>query len=264
MNSSLRIAASCTLAVFFFVLSALPSGCSEESSGTTGRRISLEVKIAAADSKPFTNAKGWDVVLTKAILSTGALYFYDGDTLFAGARPRGWTLVKRAFAHPGHYVPGRAMGEMRAPSSADLLTGATLGVGDGITGFVRSATFAYGSPPAGPFAAELGGNVIVLEGTASKGDTSRSFRAELAPEDVADAKGLLEIEGCPFEVAEMQTDGTVTIGVRLSMWFDQVEFADLPESGDGEPVLLPEGLARNQLVRGTRQSLAYAFSYTPR
>jgi hypothetical protein len=267
MNAALRLFASSMIAAAALVIGSGPIGCSDDGgSGTTGRRIALDVKIAASPaSKQFTNAKGWNVTITKAAVATGAFYFYDGDTLFAGGAPRrsGFQLVKAAFAHPGHYVPGNAKGELLTPSSADLLAGGMLGRGEGVSGLVRSATFSFGSPPVGPMATELGANVIVLEGSAAKDVETRSFRVEIAPDEMKDTKGITQIEGCPFTSADMQRDGTVTITVDLPMWLDQVEFQDVPKSTDGKPVLLGDGLARNQLVRGTKGGLAYVFSYAP-
>lgn len=270
MNTFLRLVTSSMLAAAVLVTGSVPIGCSDEGSSTTGRRIALDVAIeASSDSKQFTNAKGWSVTLTKAAVATGAFYFYDGETLFAGNGPRGGRalpggFVKSAFAHPGHYVPGNAKGEMLAPSSADLLAGGKVGSGEGVSGLVRSATFSFAAPAAGPLAAELGANVILLEGTATKDAETRAFRAEIAPSEVANTKGLPQIEGCPFVITDMERDGTVTITVKLPMWFEQVDFADVPKSADAAPVLLGDGLARNQLVRGTKAGLAYSFAYAPR
>ena len=61
-----------------------------------------------------------------------------------------------------------------------------------------------------------------------------------------------------------QVDGTVTVTVKLQMWLDQVAFDDVPQSGDGKPVVLGAGLARNQLVRGAQGGLAYVFTFAPR
>ena len=266
MKSLLRLATSSMFALGVLVAGTGPIACSDEGSGTTGRRIALEVEIAASPgAKQFTNAKGWNVSLGKAVVSTGALYFYDGETLFAAApksRPRSFVAV--AFAHPGHYVPGNAMGEMLTPSSADLLTGGALGRGDGVTGAVRSATFAFSAPATGPMAADLGQSVIVLEGSATKGDDTRLFRAEIGPDEMKDAKGKLQIEGCPFAPADMQSDGVVTVTIDLPMWLDQVEFDEVPVSEDGKPVLLAPGLAKNQLVRGAKGGLSYGFAFEPR
>lgn len=269
MNTFFRLVTTSMIAAAALVTGSVPIGCGDEASRTSGRRIALDVAIEASpDSRQFTNAKGWSVTLTEAIVATGAFYFYDGETLFAGAAPRGrsWArgFVKTAFAHPGHYVPGEAKGEMLTPWSADVLAGATIGSGEGVTGFVRSATFGFGAPASGPLAAELGENVIVLEGTATKDAELRAFRAELTPSEVANTKGLPQIEGCPFVITDMERDGTVTITVKLSMWFDQVDFAGVPKSDGEAPVLLGDGLAKNQLVRGTKAGLAYSFAYAPR
>lgn len=266
MKILLRAASS--LALAFAVLVAAPIACNDEGSGTTGRRIALDVTIAASpESKGFTNAKGWTISLTKAVVATGALYFYDGEPLFAGAStsPRRFKgIVRSAFAHPGHYVAGNAKGEMRTSSSADLLAGATLGSGDGVSGVVRSATFAFSSPATGPVAAELGGSVIVLEGSATRGAERRVFRAEIAAEEMEDAKGTLAIEGCPFAATDMQGDGTVTVTVDLPMWLQHVDLAEVPASTDGRPALLDAGLAKNQLVRSAKGARSYRFAFAPR
>lgn len=262
-RAALRLLTSSLLAASVFVIGTGPIGCGDEGSGTTGRRIALDVKITASpESRQFTNAQGWSVSVTKAAIATGAFYFYDGETLFANRPP--FAFVRSAFAHPGHYVPGNAKGEMLTASSADLLAGGVLGRGDGVSGYARSATFAFGSPGAGPMAAELGANVAVIEGSATKGAETRSFRVELLPADVKDTKGTTQIEGCPFAAADMQSDGVVTLTVKLQMWLEQVAFDDVPVSTDGKPVLLGAGLARNQLVRGSKAGLAYVFSYSPR
>lgn len=236
-------------------LVALVLSCSDGDS-TTGKRISLEVRVAASpESRSFTNAMGWNVTITKALVATGAFYYFDGATLYARRWPFG---IRSAHAHPGHYVPGNAKGELLTPSSVDLLAGATLGAGPGVSGPVRSATFGFDSPAKGPFAAELGTNVAIVEGTATKGAEMRTFRAELTPDDVRDTKGRTVVEGCPFLEADMQGDGVVSVAVKLSLWFDQIDFQDAPATG------ILTGSAKNQLARSAKGSLAYVFSYASR
>lgn len=241
-----------------------PLGCDDEGSGTTGRRVALEVRIAAsADARSFTNREGWAVTIDEAAVATGALYFYDGEALFA-ARGGARGFVRVAHAHPGHYVAGNAKGQLLTPSSADLLAGGTLGTGDGVSGSFRSATFAFGAPPAGPLAGELGGSAIAVEGRAAKGGATKAFRFEAAADELRDPSGAPQVVGCPFDVADVQTDGVVTVTVRLPLWFEHVRFDDVPDSADGLPVKLTEGAARNQLVRGVKGALAYAFRFAPR
>jgi len=263
------------------VTGTLPAGCITEDGGTTtGKRIRLDVKVAgSAEAKqPFTTAQGWNVALTKVVVSTGALYFYDGATIFSFNAPRGLPrkkspgeklhdlfAVKSAFAHPGHYVPGNAKGELLAPSSVDLRSETIIGTGDGVSGITRSATFSFQSPPSGPLAGELGSHVAVLEGTATKGAESRVFRAEVDDADVFNTNNRPQIEGCPFADADMQSDGIVTVTVKISLWFDQVDFDTAPKSSDGKPVLLPKSsIPMNGITRGMKAGLGYSFVYAPR
>ena len=255
----------------------LSSACGADDGGTTtGKRIALTVKVAGASeaTQAFTNAQGWSITLTKAVVSTGALYFYDGATIFSSNDPRprspGQFLhdalaIKSAFAHPGHYVPGNAKGELLSPSSADLRGETILGNGNGVSGITRSATFSFQSPPAGALAGELAGHVAVLEGTGVKGTETRVFRAEVDAADVVNTNNQPQVEGCPFAETDMQSDGTVTITVKIAQWFDQVELDDAPKSLDGKPAtLVKESIPMRGLIRGMKAGLAYSFAYAPR
>ena len=73
------------------------------------------------------------------VISTGALYYYDGEPAFTAVRTtpleRLWAIISpisTAYAHPGHYVSGNAMGQVLEPFSVDLLGDvATLPAGAG-------------------------------------------------------------------------------------------------------------------------------------
>lgn len=275
MKLKQRIAVMSLAPVLLAFAAALPMACSSEEEGTTGKRISLAVKVTGSPEarQAFTNAAGWNITLSKALVSTGALYFYDGATIFSTNAPRRPTPAERvrealgiklAFAHPGHYVPGNARGELLAPSSADLRSETVIGNASGISGITRSATFSFQSPAAGPLASDLGAHVVVLEGTATKGAEMRIFRAEIDAADVFNTNGAPAIEGCPFAEVDMQSDGTVTVTVKIGQWFDQVELDGVPASTDGKPVLVPPGVAKNGLTRGMKAGLGYQFAYAPR
>lgn len=264
MKTFVRVMLMTTACFAATVGGAFPlGGCgSDDGETTTGKRISLGVRIAATpESREFTNAAGWKIEVDKAYVATGAFYYFDGATLFARS-PERFRLVRHAHAHPGHYVPGNAKGEMLTASSADLLAGADLGQGAGVSGPVRSATFSFDTPAKGPMASELGDNVIVVEATGTKGTETRIIRAEIKADEVRNANGAIQIEGCPFVEADMQSDGVVSVGVKLTLWFDQIELDAVPASTDGKPVLLTDGLARNQLVRGVKAGVGYVFSYS--
>lgn len=249
---------------------AASAGCSDSPDATTGKRITLATKVAPSPEAKagFTNAMGWNVKLSKALVSTGALYYFDGAVIFSQAPPRrpGWQslFLRSAHAHPGHYIPGESRGEMLTPFSVDLLAeGSTLPAGAGVTGVVRSATFSFRTPAQGPVAAELSGHAVVLEGVASKGGDARTFRAELDAADLANTKGAPSVEGCPFTETTMTESGTVTLSLKVALWFDQVEFDSLPATPDGKAALMPAAaIARNELVRGMKAGDGYVFSYS--
>ncbi|MFO0678293.1 MAG: hypothetical protein U0169_17280 [Polyangiaceae bacterium] len=265
-----NLARSATLAILPSFLAACGSDAADT---TTGKRIVLGTRVEGVGTQAaFTNAVGWTVTLTKAYVSTGAFYYFDGATIFsANVGPsRKEDLfdrllgVRSAWAHPGHYVPGNARGQMLTPTSTDLAAGpASLADGEGVTGIVRSATFSFATPASGPVAAELGTHVAVLEGTASNGTVDRPFRVEVDASEVLDSKGQPSIEGCPFTETEMKGDGTVTLKVSAPLWFDQADFSDTPVSSDGRrPLLTNDHAARRALVRGMKAGDAYVFSYT--
>jgi hypothetical protein len=268
MNRAKGLLVAASAVATLAAAAAVPCSCSSTGEGgTSGKRIALTVKVAGSPeaTAPFTNAQGWTIMLSKALAATGALYYYDGATILSmsapprrSPAPRLWHAVhdvveRTAFAHPGHYVPGEARGEYLAPSSVDLRTETVLGRGDGVSGIVRSATFSFGSPAAGPFAAQLGTHVVVLEGTATKAAETRVFRAEIDAADVRDARSQPAVEGCPFAETDMQKDGVVTLTVKIAQWFDQVELDAVPKSEDGAPVAIPK-TATSPAASATRTS----------
>lgn len=276
MNVTLRRAVAATTFVLSVgggsVLVSALGACSSDGEGTTGKRIALTAKVTASRgaTAPFVNAMGWSVQLTKAFVATGALYYYDGAPIFSHVEPRLLDRVRAlveiplAFAHPGHYVPGNALGEWLTPSSVDLRAPSVLGVGQGVTGVARSGSFSFATPAVGPFATELGAHVAVLEGTGTRDGVVRSFRAEIDAADILDTAGLPTVEGCPFAETSLDRDGVVTVELEVERWFDQVEFDSLPETPDGAPQVMPStAIGRNELVRGMKEGLGYAFSFAP-
>lgn len=261
------------LTAIAFVLTTGAAGaaieaCSGEAgSGTTGKRVKLATRVLGEDRAraPFKNAVGWTVTLSKAHLSTGPLYYFDGDPLFSrAARPldrlRGVLLPRRAHAHPGHYAAGTAKGEMTTPSSVDLLGQPNiLAAGSGVSGPYRSARFTFASPARGPFAAQLANHAVVVEGSATDGAKTVRFRTSADLGDLLDTFNEPKLEGCVFSPAEVSGDGTVTVTVLPSIWFDQVEFVDL--ASDGSTVDLAGTTAFNGFTRGLKKGTAYVFAY---
>jgi hypothetical protein len=237
---------------------------------TAEKRVSLATRIVADDAvnAPIVNAYGWSIVVTRAALSIGPLYYWNGAPAYTATNthdPLRFFRMPLAHAHPGHYVPGDAMGQALTPSSVDLALGeATLPPGEGVSGVYGSGRFTFTDKPVGDAVDALAGNVVVVEGEGTKGAMQRIFRAELDIADTLDAAGEPRIDGCAFDgEPNVQADGTITIHVALSVWLDQVELDALPESADGKPVLLPrDSAAFRAIERGIKKAPAIQFQYT--
>lgn len=272
MQARILLSATAILCSASLAAGAIASGCGSEA--TTGERVTLKTRIVADDGvdAPFVNAYGWSIKLGKVAVSVGALYYFDGSPILSSGviplRPRDWlgrfVGVRVAHAHPGHYAPGNATGQMLTPTSVDLAAGAAdLAAGEGTTGTFRSGRFVFGDPPAGPLASALSGHVVLLEGEATKGAMVRIFRASGAVGDALDSYGEPKLEGCAFdEEPTIEADGTVTVHVKPSVWLDQAEFDDVAASA-GDPVdLAPEQEAFRAFARGLKKGSAVVFSYS--
>lgn len=243
------------------------SGCGDS---TTGQRIVLHTRVTAGDEaqKPFKNAYDWSITLTKAYLSVGELYYFNGPPVVADLRPRsrpglrGLLAVRTAHAHPGHYTEGDAFGQMLTPTTVDVLKDSELPDGDGVTGTYRSARFEFASPPGGDLAADVDGHVVIVEGEAKKGAETRLFRLAADQADILNADDNPYVEGCIFEETEIPADGTVVLTLHPSVWLDQVDFEAVAESPDGEPVEIPAGqTAHKAFSRGLQKGTGFGFSY---
>lgn len=248
-------------------------GCGDDATG--GKRVALATQAALAPgaSSSFTNAYGWSITLTKAAVSVGPLYYFDGapivDARLSPERPADilerWVSIRSAHAHPGHYEQGNTKGEMLEPSSVDLLNGPfELPAGDGVSGVFRSARFSFSAPPAGPAAALLGEHVVIVEGDAVKGELARAFVATADLSDVLDENGAPVVEGCDLSEVNVQADETVEVEVNPAVWLDQIDFEPVAESQAGSPAPLEPGTAPHKaFVRGLKKGAAYRFRIVP-
>lgn len=243
--------------------------------GTTGKRVVLHTKIATdlAADRSFVTGVGWRVQLDTAMIATGPLYYYDGEPAFTQADPAPRSLIRRlldalspvreAYAHPGHYVAGNAKGEQLKPFSVDLMAGsAGLPDGDGVSGVFRSATFSFAAPTAGPVASMLEGHVAVARGRATKDGKTVHFSAAAELGDVEKTAKDGQVTGCVFKTTDVEADGSVLVTVKPKVWFNLVDFAELPEGSEQAPSPLPpNSTARVGFALGLTQLSAYELAY---
>jgi hypothetical protein len=285
-SSTLRIARRAALFAAVVTASLAIGACASDGGGegggddgetTTGKRVTFDTVVQRKGELTFTNDEGWSVTLTRALVSVGPVYYFEGepiesatDALLAPPAHRGiWErasdlIIGTAHAHPGHYVQGEARGEMLTASSVDLVGGpTTLAAGQGVTGLVRSARFSWTSPAEGPFAADLGSFVVVLEGHATKEAEERWFRLEAGRDAVVDSSGEPRVDGCVFDAIEVEGNGTVTITLDPSVWIAGSDFAEAPEGAEGAPEVVPVGTQPfNAFDRGLKKGGGYRFTFT--
>lgn len=246
------------------------------SGATSGNRVVLDTRVELApNGQSFTTARGWDVSLSRILISTGPLYYFDGAPPLARVAPRlrrkAWPSpldalgVSEALAHPGHYKAGEALGQMLESWSVDLLAGgAELPAGDGVTGVYRSASFSFTSPPEGPLANAMESHAAIVEGVAERAGMAPlrfAATADLADIERSAANGY--IDGCQFDELDIERSGRVSVRVNPKIWFDLVDFAELAPAAGDAVVHFPDGSQpKIAFALGLAQLSAYEFSFS--
>lgn len=274
-NLRRRVAAVAATASFLGVLlGSVAAGCGDSSKDeTSGRRVSLRFKTQATPESgtAFVNAYGWSIQLSRALLSVGSQYFFEGEpnltvhSVPMSPAPRTTFLrigIREAQAHPGHYDPGAAMGEVLDPGSSDLLGGlAELAVGSGVSGWYRSARFTFGSPATGAFKDALGDYVAVVEGSAAKNGAVLQFVATAKRDQVlATDTERPVVDGCAFGPVDVESDGVVTLKIDVRVWVDQIPFdqVNVPAVGTTAP-LEPGSVPHKAFIRGLQKTDGYVY-----
>jgi hypothetical protein len=240
------------------------------SDSTTGREVLLHTQLRAdpAVAGEFLSETGWTIKLSKALVSVGSLYYFDGEPAFVTREPPSlWKRFARlatpsiAHAHPGHYLAGDALGQMITPALGDLLAaGNPLPDGNGVTGLYRSARFKFSAP--GAALGELAGQVARVQGVAKKADQVIYFELSASYEDVARSVSMGEVDGCVFDEQDVAEDGTVTVTVKPQIWFNLVDFSGVAPGTAAAPTRVPAGdTPQLAFALGVVQLSAYHFSY---
>lgn len=250
------------------------TACSDASSdSTTGKRIALHTSVTAESTTKttFTTGFGWDVTLTKAAIATSGLYYFDGPPPTAsrkrptpgiGERLAG-LFIGTAWAHPGHYQAGTALGQviLTEPAALNLFsTPIALPDGDGITGIYRSARFVV--PSTAPTDPVLGGHVAIAEGKASKhdGTTAQPIFFRLIA-DFADVTRSIKngaVDGCVLDETTVTDSGTISLEIKPTIWLNLVDFSKFEPGSEAAPTE-----ARSDgFSQGITQLSAYHFAYS--
>jgi hypothetical protein len=234
--------------------SATPLGGCD--SGAERRTFPVEVSALLPAG---ANERGWTVTLESAHVSVGPVRFFEGRVLLSRRAPRfdGYSLLGgTAHAHPGHYLPGDALGEVLPPRTVDLLAGATLGDASAVTGEYGSMELTLRAPtPATDAQGVLGGHAVRVRGTARNADggTVRFDAMADLPAPVA---------GVRFEKSLGMEAGRVRIAMDLGRWLGRIDFATATDpDADGVHTFPAGSQAQNALVRGVEDTTTYVVTW---
>lgn len=209
---------------------------------TASQRRNFDVFVTGtAPGKP--NDNGWTVTLTHATAHVGAVRFYSGKVLLSSRPHWQWTdlFISSAWAHPGHYQKGTALGEWLGDTEVNLLaaTPTLLGNASAVTGEYGSLELTFASPG------------IHVVGTASKGAERFTFdtTAYLPP---------LPIEGVRFDTHISIELGHAMISVSFDSLISRIDFA----ATNGTHVFTTDSTAFNGFARGVLDTSTYVSSWS--
>lgn len=222
-----------SLAVLLFL-----TGCGS----TTARRTTFPVEMTTSLPGTQTTDSGWTVQLDSARAAVAAVRFFAGKVLLSRRFPWYSLIGGTAWAHPGHYVAGEAMGEWLGPKELDLLTAlpSELGTADAITGEYGSLQLTFG--PTG----------VRLVGVATRGNARVSF-------DTTAFIPSSPIEGIRFEKSlGIQESGRVRIRIDLHTTLSRIDFSAAPApNADGVSVFRSTDEVFNGFARGILDTGSY-------
>lgn len=227
------------------------AGCSVEG---VRRTFPLEVE-SALPSEP--NTHGFVITLDEARMNLGPITFYEGRVHVARTFSPWSLLYGTAWAHPGHYHPGEARGELLGTHEVDLLVTEPTALGD-----VDAVTGSYGSVELSlPALADPGGSgpeaSLRLSGQAVRDEEVLPFSAVLA---------LTEpVSAIRFERQLGEEPGAVVLRVDVGEWLRRVDFSTETEvDGDGVRHISEGSQAHNALVRDVKDPSAFTFRWEDR
>ncbi|NVJ21656.1 MULTISPECIES: hypothetical protein [Myxococcus] len=244
LRGALAVAAASSLSFF---------GC-----GSEAERRAFPVEVTATTLSEERNERGWRIVLDSAHVSVGPVRFFEGRVLLS-SRPTPrfdwYSLIGgTAHAHPGHYIPGDALGELLETHTVDLLGAVSvLGTASAVTGEYGSLELTLTTPMETQGA--LQGHAVRVVGTATNPDGGQvrfDVNADL-PKPVA---------GVRFEKSLGMETGRVRLTVDLRKWLDRIDFATATDpDADGVYTFPADSQARNALLRGVEDTTAYVVTW---
>lgn len=253
------------IAVLFLLCGASCIEGTEVSGDEVIYSISVQGAVEEGTPEKFTNARGWEVQLTRAQALVGPIYFYSGEA--RASLMHKLFGINEAYACAAHsqFQSGRTLGELPLQYGVDLLNGSSmLSAGErGEGGEVRSVELHVQNPgeiEAGNTLAASLGSTYEFEGVATRDDKSVQFKVAMTlPEE-----GTHQIvDSIPADI-ELGDGSTLHLKLLLDRLFQEVDFEGLDSSGSTSPVMIEPGTqAYTSLVFSLRSRSAFVWENTP-
>ncbi len=227
----------------------LLAGC-----GTGQERRTFPVEVVG---QPMTgaNEKGWTVTLESLHVSMGPVRFFEGRVLLTERRRWDWysLIGGTAWAHPGHYVPGEALGEVLSTRTVDLMSAepTLLGEASAVTGSYGSMELSLPAPTSASDAEGL----LAGHGVRVRGVARHTDGREVPFEGTVDL--TKPVSGIRFEREMGKEPGRVRITVELAKWLGRIDFGTVTAFPD----FPADSQAQNALERGVEDTSAYAVTW---
>ena len=258
MSNRVVFALATVLATALF---ASGTSCGTEVSGDeVAYTITAEGSVAEGTPERFTNARGWQIELTRAQTLVGPIYFYSGA---ARASLLERILgINQAYACAAHaqFASGQTLGESPFQFGVDLL-GESVKLTDelGETGEIRSVELHVQNPgqvEAGNELAESPTATYEFEGVATREGVTVPFTAAITlPEE-----GTQQIVDSIEAQMELDEGADLHLKVMVDRLFRDVDFEDVAEAGSNAPVELGPGTqAYSSLVFSLRSRTAFVW-----
>lgn len=225
--------------------------------------VQREVKLDGSKIAATTNDLGWTVTLSAVRLAvTDVQFSILGEMHQTSASLGGW-LIRRAWAHPGHYAGGDVTGELPGNFIFDWIAhdGMKLGDADMLTGVYHGINLTFRHADADD---KLASDDPLLDHTGYYAGVARKDGRDIAFTIVADINEGTQMVGAPFDwTLEEDTPGTIEIQlyptdpVEGKSMFDGLDFGALDEDGDGEVSIAPGDTAHNIFVRLVQSHVHY-------
>jgi hypothetical protein len=241
-------------------LFAFGSSCGTEVSGDeVSYTISAEGAVEDGTPERFTNARGWQIELTRAQALVGPIYFYSGA---ARASLLERVLgINQAYACAAHaqFQSGRTLGETPLQFGVDLLGGpVTLTEEIGETGEVRSVELHVQNPgqvEAGNELAESPTATYEFDGVATRDGVSVPFTAAITlPED-----GTQQIVDSIAAQMQLDEGSDLHVKIQLDRLFRDVEFDDMATESSQPATIGPGTQAYSSMVFSLRSRTAFVW-----